>query len=85
MIVSACADAEPLLTSSPPSPLITIWSLSSSAEIFVVAACYYLVLTSLWSVVQRRLEAHFGRSLDATAGVRSRRAADRVLQEQDLR
>jgi polar amino acid transport system permease protein len=54
-------------------------------EIFVVAACYYLVLTSLWSMVQRRLEGHFGRSLDAAAGARSRRAADRVLQEQDLR
>jgi polar amino acid transport system permease protein len=54
-------------------------------EIFVVAACYYLVLTSLWSMVQRRLEAHFGRSLDAAAGGRSRRAADRALQEQDLR
>jgi polar amino acid transport system permease protein len=54
-------------------------------EIFVVAACYYLALTSLWSVVQRRLESHFGRSLDGATGVRSRRAADRVLQEQDLR
>jgi polar amino acid transport system permease protein len=57
-------------------------------EIFVVAALYYLVLTTLWGVVQRRLEAHFGRSL-ATATGRPRfaagRAVDRALQEQDLR
>ncbi|WP_149539895.1 amino acid ABC transporter permease [Siccirubricoccus phaeus] len=30
-------------------------------ELFLVAALYYLVLTSLWELVQRRLEAHYGR------------------------
>ncbi len=58
-------------------------------EIFVVAALYYLVLTSLWGLVQRRLEEHFGRSLapaPGRAGDRPRRATvDRALQEQDLR
>jgi polar amino acid transport system permease protein len=36
-------------------------------EIFAVCAVYYLVLTSLWDVVQRRLERRFGRAYaDAT-------------------
>ena len=30
-------------------------------ELFTVAAIYYLVLTTLWDVVQRRLERHYGR------------------------
>ncbi|MDO9710337.1 amino acid ABC transporter permease [Paracraurococcus lichenis] len=30
-------------------------------ELFAVAALYYLVLTTLWDLVQRRLEARFGR------------------------
>ncbi len=32
-------------------------------EIFVVAALYYLVMITLWGMVQRRLEAHYGRSV----------------------
>jgi polar amino acid transport system permease protein len=36
-------------------------------EIFVVAAIYYLVLTTLWGFVQQRLEAHFSRSVTASA------------------
>ena len=32
-------------------------------EIFVDAAIYYLVLTTLWGFVQRRLEAHYSRGL----------------------
>src|SRR5246127_2254627 len=32
-------------------------------EIFIVAAMYYLVLTTLWGFVQHRLEAHFSRSV----------------------
>lgn len=30
-------------------------------ELFTVAAIYYLVLTTMWDVVQRRLERHYGR------------------------
>lgn len=30
-------------------------------EIFVDAAIYYLILTTLWGFVQRRIEAHYGR------------------------
>ncbi len=30
-------------------------------ELFTVAALYYLVLTTLWDFVQRRLERHYGR------------------------
>jgi polar amino acid transport system permease protein len=30
-------------------------------EVYAAAAVYYLVLTSLWDVVQRRLEKHYGR------------------------
>jgi polar amino acid transport system permease protein len=32
-------------------------------EIFCIAALYYLVLTTLWGFVQRRIEAHYNRSL----------------------
>jgi polar amino acid transport system permease protein len=39
-------------------------------EIFIVAALYYLLLTTLWGLVQHRLEAHFSRSV--TASDRSR-------------
>jgi len=31
-------------------------------ELFAVAAIYYLILTTLWDLVQRRLEARFGRA-----------------------
>ena len=31
-------------------------------EIFLVAAFYYLVLTTIWGFIQERLEAHFSRS-----------------------
>jgi polar amino acid transport system permease protein len=31
-------------------------------ELFLVAAFYYLVLTTLWDLVQRRIENHFGRA-----------------------
>ena len=30
-------------------------------ELYCVAACYYLVLTSLWNLVQVRLERHYGK------------------------
>ena len=32
-------------------------------EIFTDAALYYLLLTTLWGLVQKRIEAHYGRSL----------------------
>jgi polar amino acid transport system permease protein len=35
-------------------------------EIFIVAALYYLVMITAWGMVQRRLEAHFGRSVTPT-------------------
>jgi polar amino acid transport system permease protein len=31
-------------------------------ELFSVAAIYYLIMTSLWDVIQRRIEAHYGRA-----------------------
>ncbi|MCP4319488.1 MAG: amino acid ABC transporter permease [Hyphomicrobiales bacterium] len=31
-------------------------------ELFAVAAIYYLILTTLWDVVQRRIEARFGKA-----------------------
>jgi polar amino acid transport system permease protein len=31
-------------------------------ELFVVAALYYLLMTSLWDIAQRRIEARFGRA-----------------------
>jgi polar amino acid transport system permease protein len=53
-------------------------------EIFVVAACYYLAMTSLWGMVQRRLETHFGRPYGPSAG-RPPRAIEGPLLEQDAR
>ena len=29
-------------------------------ELYLVVACYYLILTSLWGLVQQRLERRFG-------------------------
>jgi polar amino acid transport system permease protein len=67
-------------------------------EIFVVAALYYLAMITCWGAVQRRLEEHFGRSLEPAAprdrdrrrgrvraGAAAGEAADRSLFEQDLR
>lgn len=31
-------------------------------ELFTVAALYYLLMTSLWDIAQRRIERHFGRA-----------------------
>ncbi len=61
-------------------------------EIFVVAALYYLVMITAWGLVQRRLEAHFGRSV-APATERKRGGAagtgsgtlERREMEHDLR
>nr|WP_242481743.1 amino acid ABC transporter permease [Paracraurococcus ruber] len=39
-------------------------------ELFAVAALYYLVLTTLWEVVQRRLERRYGRGWGAESADR---------------
>jgi polar amino acid transport system permease protein len=39
-------------------------------EIFLVAALYYLIMTTLWGFVQQRLEAHFSRSVTESARTR---------------
>lgn len=63
-------------------------------EIFTVAALYYLVLTSLWGLLQRRIEARFSRGYTAAPQARiggepSRpdmvRPAENTLLEQDQR
>ena len=41
-------------------------------EIFIVAALYYLMLTTLWGFVQQRLEAHFSRAVTASDRSRGR-------------
>lgn len=44
-------------------------------ELYCVAACYYLVLTTLWNLVQGRLEQHYGRGF---APRRQKAAAPRL-------
>jgi polar amino acid transport system permease protein len=39
-------------------------------EIFIVAALYYLVMTTIWGFIQDRLEAHFSRSHAPIRGAR---------------
>ncbi|MEM8553070.1 MAG: amino acid ABC transporter permease, partial [Pseudomonadota bacterium] len=39
-------------------------------ELFTVAAIYYLILTTLWDLVQRRLEARFGRGATQNVTIR---------------
>jgi len=34
-------------------------------ELFIAAACWYLVMTTIWDLVQRRLEARYGRAYAA--------------------
>jgi polar amino acid transport system permease protein len=40
-----------------------------SLELFTIACMYYLAMTTCWSFIQRRLEAHFSRSIVPTAAV----------------
>jgi polar amino acid transport system permease protein len=47
-------------------------------EIFFVAAIWYLLLTSVWSIVQNRLEAHLARSERAVVAVDGRSAFERL-------
>ena len=37
-------------------------------ELYCVAACYYLVLTTLWNLVQVRLERHYGKGYAPRSG-----------------
>lgn len=39
-------------------------------EVYAAATIYYLILTSLWDLVQARLERHFGRSVPSTASAK---------------
>jgi polar amino acid transport system permease protein len=50
-------------------------------EIFIVAAIYYLILTTLWGFVQQRLEAHFSRAVTASDRGRGAVAAKLRLNE----
>jgi polar amino acid transport system permease protein len=36
-------------------------------ELFLVAALYYLLMTTVWDVIQRRIEAHYGKPFKAAA------------------
>jgi polar amino acid transport system permease protein len=56
-------------------------------EIFVVAALYYLAMISVWSAVQRRLEAYFARPHAGApgGGPAPGRAIEQNLLEQDAR
>ncbi|MFG1263549.1 amino acid ABC transporter permease [Xanthobacter aminoxidans] len=38
-------------------------------ELFVVAAIYYLIMTTAWEFIQRRIERRFGRAYDPQAGL----------------
>lgn len=42
-------------------------------ELFTVAALYYLVMTSVWDVFQRRIERHFGRGYEIKADTGTQR------------
>ncbi|WP_460275327.1 amino acid ABC transporter permease [Celeribacter sp. ULVN23_4] len=42
-------------------------------ELFVVAALYYLVMTTAWDLIQRRIERHFGRGYDIKADTGAQR------------
>ncbi len=42
-------------------------------EVYAAAAVYYLLLVSVWDVVQQRLERYFGRSLDRPAKAAAKR------------
>jgi polar amino acid transport system permease protein len=53
-------------------------------EIFIVAALYYLVMTTVWGLIQERLEAHYARSLVPYGGRRDGEArAARLKRKMD--
>ncbi|WP_225785137.1 amino acid ABC transporter permease [Xenophilus sp. Marseille-Q4582] len=51
-------------------------------ELFIVAAIYYLVMTTAWDFVQRRIERHFGRAYSNTAAPAQGEAAAAAVVEQ---
>ena len=53
-------------------------------EIFIVAALYYLVMTTVWGFIQERLETHFSRSVVPYGGRRDGEVrAARLKQKMD--
>jgi polar amino acid transport system permease protein len=48
-------------------------------EVYAAATAYYLILTSVWDAVQRRLEKHFGRSSAARSGRAAAKASSPQL------
>lgn len=48
-------------------------------EIFIVAALYYLVMTTIWGFVQDRIEAHFSRSHAAAKGGKAAAAPNAAI------
>jgi polar amino acid transport system permease protein len=52
-------------------------------EYFAAVAIWYLLLTTVWSLVQMRLERRLGRS-DAASGARARRGLPRLLRQRPL-
>jgi polar amino acid transport system permease protein len=51
-------------------------------EIFIDAAIYYLLLTTLWGFVQRRIETHYDRSLAQAPGQPAPLAIEQVALQQ---
>ena len=45
-------------------------------EVFMVVAIIYLVMTTCWDFVQRRIEAYYGKAYGATAGNNKQFARD---------
>jgi polar amino acid transport system permease protein len=52
-------------------------------EIFIDAAIYYLVLTTIWGFIQQRIEAHYGRSLAHAAPEAEKSGLDKVVLAHD--
>ena len=49
-------------------------------ELFLVAALYYLLMTTAWDFVQRRIERHYGRAY-GTASAPAAPPADALLEQ----
>ena len=51
-------------------------------ELFIVAAIYYLLMTTAWDFIQRRIERHYGRAYrNGTTGTDAPVVADAVLEQ----
>jgi polar amino acid transport system permease protein len=50
-------------------------------ELFLVAALYYLLLTSLWDFAQRRIERYYGRAYGNANEGRVRKRADELMEQ----